>query len=270
MPELPEVETVVRTLRPIIVGRQIGSVELHRNDYATPCGFSWDLTGRRIVDVRRRAKRIILHLCRDEVFLVHLGMTGQLIVVSEEEPVAKHTHAVFTFGDKQLRLCDPRRFGRLDWIGSDLDRIDHNLGPEPLTLSCRDLRLRLAQTARPLKSALLDQTFIAGLGNIYVDESLFAAGLHPLQRCCNVTPDEARRLSRSIKRTLRHAIDAGGSTLRDYVDAVGQRGTAQQAHRVYGRTGQPCRRCRTKVEQFVLSARSTHWCPVCQRLPHAA
>ncbi|MEM1012620.1 MAG: bifunctional DNA-formamidopyrimidine glycosylase/DNA-(apurinic or apyrimidinic site) lyase [Planctomycetota bacterium] len=265
MPELPEVETVVRTLRPAVVGKRIDRVSLFRDDYATPGDFGWGLANRRVTGVRRRAKRIVIDLCGRESFVVHLGMTGRLTLDEPAMPRAIHTHAVFAIGSKELRLCDPRRFGRLHWIGSDAGEVDARVGPEPLELPAAKLASMLQTTARPLKSALLDQTFIAGLGNIYVDEALHAARLHPLTSCRDVDRPAVGRLSRAIKRILSRAIDAGGSTLRDYVDAAGNAGSFQQVHKVYGRAGEPCRRCRTPIVKFVHAGRGTHVCPTCQQ-----
>ncbi len=268
MPELPEVETVVRTLKPRLVGRHFEAVKLHRDDYATPTGFDWNgLSNRRVVDVRRRAKKIVIQLCRDEAFIVHLGMTGRLTFDALHKPVPIHTHAIFDIAGGELRLCDPRRFGRLHWIGSDIQAIDHNVGPEPLELRATHLAARFARTGRPVKAALLDQTFIAGIGNIYADEVLHAARVHPSTPCRQIDRATVGRLAAAMKRILRRAIDAGGSTLRDYVDADGNTGSFQHIHKVYGRGGLPCRRCRSPIDKILLAGRGTHLCPQCQPLP---
>lgn len=262
MPELPEVQTVVTTLGPHLRGRLVRGVRMFRDDYATPSGFDWQgLVGRRVVGVRRRAKRIILELDGGGAIVAHLGMTGRLTFEAGGER-AKHTHVAFAFEHGELRLSDPRRFGRLHWLGGG--DAEAGLGPEPLTMRAAELAERLLRTRRPVKAALLDQAFVAGLGNIYADEALFAAGIHPAASCRDLQRDAAGRLSRAIKTTLRRAIAAGGSSLRDYVDADGNKGGYQRLHRVYGRGGQPCRRCRATIERFVLAGRSTHVCPRCQ------
>ena len=264
MPELPEVQTVVDTLRPKVVGRAIAGVALHRDDFATPAGFDWSqLAGREVADVRRRAKRIVFVLDDGRRFFAHLGMSGRLTFCDAALPLAKHTHVVIHFDHGELRQVDPRRFGGLHWLGDDPG--EANLGPEPFDLTPAKLGRRLAMTARPIKSALLDQTLVAGLGNIYVDEALHAAGVHPLAVCRDVPADAVKRLNRSIKSILRRAIRFKGSTLRDYVDADGNPGGFRLQHRVYNRAGEACRACRTPIERVVLSARSTHFCPRCQR-----
>ena len=266
MPELPEVQTVVDTLRPRVIGRAIRGVALHRDDFATPPGFDWpSLAGRVVADVRRRAKRVVFDLDDGTRFHAHLGMTGRLTFGDADRPVEKHTHATFAFDHGEIRLCDPRRFGGLVFGGDEA-----NVGPEPLTLPAAALADRLLSTRRPVKSALLDQSFVAGLGNIYADEALHAAGVHPLTPCDQIDRPAAARLSRAIKSTLKKAIAHRGSTLRDYVDAAGNTGGFQRLHRVYDRAAQPCRRCRTPIARIVLTGRSTHFCPRCQPATAAA
>ena len=264
MPELPEVETVVRTLRPAVAGCEILRVELLRDDFAAPAGFDWPaaLVGRTVADVSRRAKRIVFALDDGRRFFAHLGMTGQLRFGERGRETPKHTHVRVTFAHGELHQIDPRRFGGLTWLGGE--RGDDGIGPEPLTLRAQQLAARLLKTSRPVKTALLDQTLIAGLGNIYADEALFASGIHPLCRCDQLDVAAARRLNRAIKSTLNKAIAHRGSTLRDYRDADGESGGFQNLHRVYARAGQPCRRCKTPVERIVLGGRSTHFCPRCQ------
>ena len=269
MPELPEVQTVVTTLRPRLVGRRLGRATLARPDILTPPGVDLCgcLAGRIVAAVDRRGKRIVLTLDDGCRFYVHLGMTGQLTVVGPGVPAPPHTHLEVELDGptgERLRFRDPRRFGGVWWLGRDTPP-DAGMGPEPLTLRPQDLAARLARTARPVKAALLDQSLVAGLGNIYVDESLFAANLHPLRRASDLTPAEVARLSRAIKSTLRKAIRHRGSTLRDYADADGKAGGFQLLHRVYDRAGQPCRTCKAPIERVVLGGRSTHFCPDCQR-----
>ena len=255
MPELPEVETVVRTLRPAVVGRQVESFRLLRADFASPAGFDWPaaVVGRRVEAVDRRAKRIVFRLEDGQRFFAHLGMTGRITVGPAGREPARHTHVALRVGEAELHFTDPRRFGGLVWLG-ETDG-DEQIGPEPFEMRPADLADRLSRTRRAVKTALLDQRLIAGLGNIYADEALFRAGL---------TRAEVGRLSRAIKATLDTAIRRRGSTLRDYVDADGNRGGFQRFHQVYDRAGHPCRRCRAPVVRIVLGGRSTHYCPTCQ------
>jgi formamidopyrimidine-DNA glycosylase len=264
MPELPEVQTVVTTLRPKVVGRAIVGVVSVRPDIVTPAGLdvAERLCGRTVRSIERRGKRIIFTLDDDNRFYIHLGMTGQLSVVAPDAPPPKHTHLELDLGPERLRFRDPRRFGGLWWLGTASP--DVGMGPEPLGLRSEQLLRRLSRTTRAVKNALLDQTVVAGLGNIYVDEALHAAGIHPLTPGDRLKADEVGRLSRAIKLTLRRAIRHRGSTLRDYVDADGAAGGFQRLHRVYDRAGDPCGRCRTLIERIVLGGRSTHFCPRCQ------
>lgn len=273
MPELPEVQTVVTTLRPRVTGATLARVRLHRTDIVSPAGVDLPplLTGRAITAVDRRAKRIVFTLDDNERFYVHLGMTGQLTVESPDAPVRPHTHLVVELHKRQarsdkreeLRFRDPRRFGGVFWLGAESP--DRGLGPEPLTLRPARLAGLLAATRRPIKSALLDQTMIAGIGNIYADEALFAAAIHPLRPGNSLTPDEVARLNRAIKQVLRRAIRARGSTLRDFVDADNAPGGYRAKHQVYDREGERCRRCRKcAIERIVLTGRSTCFCPQCQ------
>ena len=271
MPELPEVQTVVTTLRPGVLGRVIRGVILNRTDIVCPPGadLPGHLVGRTVASVDRRGKRIVFTLDDGARFYIHLGMTGQLTLVDRRKlassPAAKHTHLELDLGARRLRFRDPRRFGGIWWLGSE--DCAAGMGPEPLTMRPAQLAGRLAKTQRAIKSALLDQSVVAGLGNIYVDESLFLAGIHPLAKANELTAAEVARLNRAIKTTLRRAIRHRGSSLRDYVDADGSAGGFQRLHRVYDRAGKPCRKCRSPIDRFVLGGRSTHFCAKCQ--PHA-
>ena len=273
MPELPEVQTVVATLRPRLVGRKIRSVTLSRQDIVTPAGHDLVtcLTGRTIRDIARRGKRIVFTLDDANRFYIHLGMTGQLTVVDATTAVAPHTHLEIDVGafdaeaGSRLRFRDPRRFGGIWWLGNEGGEDDRKMGPEPLTLRASQLAARLSKTTRAIKNALMDQRVVAGLGNIYVDESLFAAGIHPLAPANELSPDQIARLNRAIKTTLRRALRHRGSTLRDYMDADGAAGGFQKLHRVYDRAGEKCRTCKTPIDRIVLGGRSTHFCPKCQR-----
>ncbi len=268
MPELPEVQTVVNTLRPIVVGRRISRVHLHRTDIVTPAGCDLGalMTGRQVIDLHRRGKRIVFSFDDGNAMYVHLGMTGRLVAVDKTADRAKHTHMILEFegttSASQVRFVDPRRFGGVFWLGKE--SADGDMGPEPLTMRASQLVERLEVTSRPIKNVLLDQTVLAGVGNIYADESLFAAKIHPLMPADRLSGDDVKRLMNAIKLTLRKAIRHRGSTLRDFVDADGIIGAYQKKHRVYDRKGEPCRVCRTAIERIVLGARSTHYCPTCQ------
>jgi formamidopyrimidine-DNA glycosylase len=279
MPELPEVQTVVTSLRPRVTGATLAAVRLNRSDIVSPAGVDLQalLTGRAVASIDRRAKRIVFTLDGGERFYVHLGMTGQLTVEAAGAEVRAHTHLVIELrsdggserrsdeGKMELRFRDPRRFGGVFWLGAE--SADRGLGPEPLTLRVGQLGKLLARTRRPIKAALLDQTMIAGIGNIYADEALFAAGVHPLRVANSLTGEEVARLNRAIKGVLRRAIRARGSTLRDFVDADNEPGGYRAKHRVYDREGETCRGCRSAViERIVLTGRSTCFCPKCQRV----
>jgi formamidopyrimidine-DNA glycosylase len=267
MPELPEVQTVVNTLGPRILAARIDRVEVFRDDIIHPRGLDLpgNLIGRIVRDITRRGKRIVFTLDNSQRFYIHLGMTGRL-TIERDNPLPKHTHLILHTNKEQVRFRDPRRFGGVFWLGPDSDRDTMRdwMGPEPLLIRPNQLAKRLASTTRAIKNALLDQHVIAGLGNIYVDESLFEAGIHPLAPSNTLTLAQIRRLNRAIKLTLRRALRHRGSTLRDYVDAAGGTGAFQKLHRVYDREGELCRTCKRPIERLVLGGRSTCYCPRCQ------
>lgn len=274
MPELPEVETVVRDLAAAeIAGRKIRRVEvLHPSVIAqlAPRAFVRRLVGRKITGVTRRAKFIVFQLEGDEVLTLHLRMTGQLHLARTARD-DKHDHLRLTLDDGRILIYhDPRRFGR--WkLARSAEEIFRALGPEPLDekLTATDFAARLRQHHRQLKPLLLDQTFLAGLGNIYVDESLFAARLHPRRRAQTVKPEQARVLLAAIRRILSAAIRARGTTLGlgegNFASPYHMHGTFKLKLKAYGRTGAPCSRCGTAIKRIVVGQRSTHFCPQCQR-----
>jgi formamidopyrimidine-DNA glycosylase len=266
MPELPEVQTVVNTLAPRIVSAKVLCVELLRPDIVTPHGAPLQsrLVGKSIRDVSRRGKRIVITLNDANRFYIHLGMSGRLTLEHPDAEVLKHTHLILRFEGFEVRFRDPRRFGGVWWLGDSPDPSSDTMGPEPLTMSADELAARLSKTKRAIKNALLDQRVVAGLGNIYVDESLFAAGIHPLTRADRLNGQQVRRLDTAIKQTLLKALKHRGSTLRDYVDAQGGRGAFQNLHNVYDRAGEPCRNCGNPIRRIVLGGRSTCFCPLCQ------
>lgn len=263
MPELPEVETVVRTVAPYLTGRVIVAAEF-TSRFVTPGNrstLSKHLAGRRIEAVRRRGKFILVHLDVG-VLSIHLGMTGRLLMASEKragKPV-EHTYAEFALDDGVLLYQDPRQFGKIEWNPRRVER----LGPEPLEISFEEFRTRLRRKAR-IKPLLLNQSFLAGLGNIYADESLFAAGIHPLASAAKLSAPRAAKLHQAIREILTAAIEAGGSSISDYVDAEGRKGWFQVSHRVYGREGEPCVNCATPIRRIVVAQRSSHFCPRCQK-----
>ena len=276
MPELPEVETVVRTLRPRVLGARIRKVILARGDIVSPATIALQevLAGRQITAIGRRGKKILIDLDDGNRFCIHLGMTGRLTAEQPSAPLLPHTHLVLGLGDApadatghdsatEVRFRDPRRFGGVWWLGCT-DRGDGELGPEPLTLAPGRLLKLLSRTRRAIKTALLDQRLVAGLGNIYADEALHAAAIHPTTPANELPEPAVYRLNRAIKQVLNRALRHRGSTLRDYMDANGQSGEFQKLHRVYDRAGEPCARCGTRIERIVLGGRSTHFCPVCQ------
>lgn len=282
MPELPEVETVVQTLGRRVTGRVILCVHCHRTDIIHPAGANLPalLTGRRIQRIHRRGKRIVITLDDGSWFWIHLGMTGRLTAECADAPLRPHTHiclelANIVDSDKsalsepvseaisQIRFCDPRRFGGM-FIPAPDESPDGNMGPEPLTMAPDQLADCLRGTARPIKSALLDQSVVAGIGNIYADEALFAARIHPLTPANRIKRDEVGLLCESIQSILQNAIDAGGSTLRDFLDADGHAGRFQDRHKVYGHESAPCPTCGKGIVRIVLSGRSTHFCTACQ------
>ena len=264
MPELPEVQTVVDTLRPAVLGRHIACFELLRSDFASPGDLDWgsSLQGRTVASLGRRAKRIVFGLDDGNAFYAHLGMTGRVTFGSADRQRAKHTHACLRFSHGEVHFVDARRFGGLTWLGSDVP--DTELGPEPLEMKPAELARRLLRTRRAVKTALLDQRLIAGLGNIYADEALFLARIHPTVPGERLSREAIGRLCRGIKTTLRKAIRHRGSTLRDYVDADGRAGDFRRLHQVYDRAGEPCNRCGKPIHRTVLGGRSTHFCGRCQ------
>jgi formamidopyrimidine-DNA glycosylase len=224
------------------------------------------------VAVRRRGKWIILDLDQDFHLLIHLGMTGQLTVKGAREPVLVHTHLIFRLegGEQELRFRDTRRFGSATLFrgGDELERFfeQAGLGPEPFHLDAVYWQQRLATTQRCLKAVLLDQRVVAGVGNIYADESLFQARLHPARLANQTSAVEAARLRNALVRVLNRAITQRGSSIRDYVGGSGRKGQYQKEFRVYHRAGQPCPRCRLLIECIRLAGRATHFCRRCQPL----
>ncbi len=275
MPELPEVETVMRGLRGPLEGRRIVEAEVRvpALRWPLPEGLGERLTGRRVTGLTRRAKYILMALEGEETLIAHLGMSGRMIILprGSNRPPEKHDHVVLrTEEGMELRFNDARRFGMMDLTPSkDLaqHRLLASLGPEPLAAIFDGpyLARALAGKMTPIKAALLDQRIVAGIGNIYACEALFFAGLSPQRLARNVQGKRAEALASAVKDVLTRAIEAGGSSLRDYVQSDGELGYFQHQWAVYGREEEPCPACENSVRRMVQSGRSSFYCPSCQR-----
>jgi formamidopyrimidine-DNA glycosylase len=285
MPELPEVETIARGVDERLRGDRIVEVwfSSHTQPFKTPpAEQAAGLEGRRILEVHRVGKHIVCELSERESrnqarvpeqgeepaaqWIVHLGMTGRLLVTTPDGPVAPHTHArLMLASGRETRFVDPRRFGRLEFREMKRDQPFAGPGAEPLTIAPEDFARLFRGRRLAIKAALLNQTLLHGVGNIYADESLFRAGIRPKRMAGRLKRAELIRLHGAIQEVLRHAIELGGSSVSDYVDANGVRGFFQLEHRVYLRTGQPCLVCSTPIRRILLAGRGTHFCPVCQR-----
>ncbi len=275
MPELPEVETVMRGLQARLEGRTITRALVRRADlrWPLPPGLAARLTGARVESFRRRAKYILMRLSGGDSVLLHLGMSGRMLIgPANPNSVTLHEHLVLETDDNwRVGFVDPRRFGSVDLVptaAEDAHRLLSALGPEPLDPAFTPARLSAALAGKrtPIKAALLDQRLVAGLGNIYVCEALFRARISPLREAASVAGARAARLVPAIRATLTEAIAAGGSSLRDYVQPDGELGYFQHAWKVYGREGLPCERCPgppacAGVARIVQSGRSTFYCP---------
>jgi formamidopyrimidine-DNA glycosylase len=297
MPELPEVETVARDLQRWVAGARITDAEVrwartiaHPD---SPEAFVEQVRGAEISSVGRRAKSVLVNLADGRVLTVALRMTGALIVAGPGTPDDPYARVVFRLADgRELRYRDVRKFGRIGlWEGGGLRRrtrtrrrvaekrpayrvgdVFGRHGPEPLARSFSSARFaaRLKGRSARLKTLLLDQSFVAGVGNIYADEALWRARLHPLRAADTLSPEEVRRLHRAVRAVLRQAIANRGSSFSDYVGADGEPGANAERLHVYRRTGEPCLRCGREIRRIVVGQRSTHFCPHCQRLPEDA
>ena len=270
MPELPEVETIARGLDKRVTGDVIDSVWLgqKKEPLKSPASaIAKTLEHARIAAVRRLGKHIVFDLAtKSQItaqFIVHLGMTGRLQVCEPQDEVVKHTHAILKLkSGRELRFVDPRRFGRLSVAQSgDFDAA----GIEPLDADLESFLTLFRGRKTPIKSALLNQNLLRGVGNIYADESLFRAGLRPRRRASTITRDQFAKLLIAVKEVLKEAIALGGSSISDYVDSDGEEGFFQLQHRVYGRESEPCLVCKTPIKRIVIAGRSSHYCPNCQK-----
>ncbi|HVZ94451.1 MAG TPA: bifunctional DNA-formamidopyrimidine glycosylase/DNA-(apurinic or apyrimidinic site) lyase [Phycisphaerales bacterium] len=277
MPELPEVECVRRALAQSIIGRKVVGVRVRRRDFVTgPSDREHLLVGQRIAAVERRGKQLAVVGDRGGAIVLHLGMTGRLLVrdAKDSRRTLKHVHVEWVLADTnrgddiELLFQDARRFGGVwtfDDVGAVHDRWARELGPDGLRVTGAQLRAALGASKRAVKAALLDQRAVAGVGNIYADEALFAAAISPRRIAKRVTSEEWALLARSIRATLRKAIRCGGSTLRDYAMPDGAGGEYQRRHLVYGRGGEACTHCGETLRTAQVGQRTTVWCPKCQK-----
>ena len=272
MPELPEVETVRRTLAPAIGARITmawdSGMGLHMKR-VPPRAKLKQLVGESITEIRRLGKYLLVDLGAERSLLVHLGMTGRLRIQRAADPRAPHTHVVLGLGERELRFSDPRRFGQVDVVDRATERAHPALavlGPDPLVegIDVDAFHARSRKRKSILKVFLLDQSVIAGIGNIYASEALWRAELRPTTRAHRLTIDASRRLAAAVREVLANALDNGGTSLRDFVDADGAEGENADYLWVYGRDGAPCLRCKAMIRRVVHQGRATYFCPACQ------
>ncbi|WP_404453496.1 DNA-formamidopyrimidine glycosylase [Virgibacillus necropolis] len=274
MPELPEVETVKQTLKRFVLNKTIQHVDVFwPNIIKLPDDveeFKVNLQQQSIIDIHRKGKFILFELT-DYTLVSHLRMEGKYSVHASGEPVKKHTHVIFTFTDgEELRYNDVRKFGTMHIVkkGTELDQKPLNqLGPDPFdkAFTLEYFYQKLHKTDRVIKSALLDQTIVAGLGNIYVDETLFQAGVNPLKKANKLTKKEVKAIQEEAKTILQHAIELGGTTIRSYVNSSGEMGMFQQTLYVYGQENNPCKNCGKPIVKMKIGGRGTHVCMNCQK-----
>jgi formamidopyrimidine-DNA glycosylase len=270
MPELPEVETVARGLAARVTGDVIESVWLGSKPepLKSPAReIASTLEGKEIAGVRRVGKHVVVDLAplrkkkdKPAQWIVHLGMTGSLLVCPPDAEKAKHTHAIVSLkSGREIRFVDPRRFGRLS--------VTHDFqapGSEPLEVELERFVTLFKGRNTPIKSALLNQKLLSGVGNIYADEALFRSGIRPTRKASSLTKEQLRKLFLAVQTVLKEAIAAGGSSVSNYVNADGEAGYFQIQHRVYGREGEPCLVCKSPIKRIVIAGRSAHYCPRCQ------
>jgi formamidopyrimidine-DNA glycosylase len=298
MPELPEVETVVRGLQKSVLGRKILSVWIGKSDFIDNPDEFFRLSGQKIAAIERFGKFMLLRLTNGEEsaaaetgtvvavaqsaasrerkayaasLLVHLGMTGQIAPSAADIPLEKHTHVSLTLDDgRELRYTDARRFGRMAYLTADLLAKEiAGAGADPLEVSAAEFAERVRSRNARIKALLLDQGVFRGVGNIYADESLWRAKIHPARVGVKLTEKEAQTLRRVLQEILNRAIVMRGSSISDFLDANGEPGEYQRHHRAYGREGKPCYRCRTPIRRTIVAGRSSYFCPKCQPAPRS-
>ncbi|MGA2511834.1 MAG: bifunctional DNA-formamidopyrimidine glycosylase/DNA-(apurinic or apyrimidinic site) lyase [Candidatus Acidiferrales bacterium] len=276
MPELPEVETIARGLRAVLPGRRIVDVRLGKTDFIDdPAAIEQQLPGARIAAVRRHGKFLLLDLqfsnggTRDFSLLIHLGMTGRIVTCDPKAPVLPHTHVFCALDDgRELRYTDVRRFGRIGILpDGPQEAALGSLGLDPLEATEEQFIAQLKDRRARVKALLLDQHVLRGIGNIYADESLWRARIHPTRLGANLKPGELRSLYRAVQSVLNEAIRLRGSSIADYVDSDGKLGGFQRRHRAYQREGKKCFRCGAIIRRAIVAGRSSHFCPKCQRAP---
>jgi formamidopyrimidine-DNA glycosylase len=285
MPELPEVETVVRGLQKSVLGRRILSVWIGKSDFIDNPEEFTRLSGQTIAAVERFGKFMLLRLASGDAaaevvledgaanqeasLLVHLGMTGQIASIAAEIPLEKHTHVSFALDDgRELRYTDARRFGRMAYLTAELLAKEvEGAGADPLEVSAAEFSQRVCSRNTRIKALLLDQSVLRGVGNIYADESLWRAKIHPARMGSKLSEKETQTLRRVLQEILNRAIVMRGSSISDFLDANGEPGEYQRHHRAYGREGKPCYRCRTPIRRVIVAGRSSHFCPNCQPAP---
>ena len=284
MPELPEVETVARGLRQAILRRRIVSVTLGKTDFIDdPVALEQHLPGRQIEAVERYGKFMLLRLsaairagkapangdAAPASLLVHLGMTGQIAPMPSAQPREKHTHVCLLLDDgRELRYTDARRFGRIAYLTQTLLAEELvGFGADPLEVTSEEFASRIRGRRARIKALLLDQSVLRGVGNIYADESLWRAKIHPARLGAKLSQEQTRTLRRVLQEILQKAIKMRGSSISDFLDAEGQPGEYQRHHRAYGREGQACYRCKTSVRRVIVAGRSSYYCPKCQLAP---
>ena len=277
MPELPEVEVICQGLRPHIVGKTIQAIHWSGKELRTPVnieGMVQELLHQQITSLTRRAKYLILETTIGARLILHLGMTGNLGIFPVESPCKKHDHLRWVLDDNQeMRLNDARRFGSVHLIGaknapSKQKTFFANSGPEPFSRACSAayLHKRAATRQQAVKNFIMDSHIIAGIGNIYANEALFRAGIHPALPASTLTEKQWQRLLTIIRKTLRHAIQCGGSTISDFINASGEGGYFQMNFQVYGKENEQCSRCKQQIQKTIIGGRASFFCPLCQEI----
>jgi formamidopyrimidine-DNA glycosylase len=276
MPELPEVETVVRGLQSVLPGTRIVTVRLGKTDFIDdPASVEQFVPGNRVREVRRYGKFVVIGFespagsSRNPALLIHLGMTGQLVTCPSEAAVVPHTHVFFSLDNgRELRYTDIRRFGQMRFLSGETELADiEGLGLDPLEASEEQFVAALRGRRARVKALLLDQRVLRGMGNIYTDESLWRARIHPARLATSLKQNELRSLYRTVRAVLTEAIRLRGSSISDYVDSQGERGEFQRRHRAYQREGKKCFRCGNSIRRMIVAGRSSYFCAKCQRPP---